>query len=316
MQLGVGVEVPLSDEDVRTRWLGLVPLGANPKTGLYEFYHLRSAWDGDEDPADIAIPAHRADGSIEVGPKTGIVFVLLPGGDIGLPAGSKAYGKKDEQARDVELQPFLIARHEMTKAQWTRLWCGAPELRRPSRYAVGAPAGLGRRVEATNPVDQVSWHMCGEQLSAHGLALPTEAQWEYACRAGTTTPWAVAKSALVRFANLGDAAVKRAGAPYEVEPWDDGFVIHAPVGSFAANGFGLYDTVGNVWEWCRDEMGAYGSERAGDGLRPSTGADNRIVRGGSYSVTAVRARSAIRGGNAPEVRVGGLGCRAARLLAR
>ena len=214
----------------------------------------------------------------------------------------------------VDLAPFLIARHELTQSQWARLWSGAEEFVWPSRYAVGASAGLGLKVTATNPVDQVDWTMCRDLLTAHGLELPTEAQWEYACRAGTSTPWFVVKSELQRYANLADQSVKRVGAPYSCEPWDDGFVIHAPVGSFAANRFGLHDTVGNVWEWCRDELTDYGSERAGDGLRPSTGSNNRVVRGGSYSVTAVRARSANRGGNAPQVRGGGLGCRAVRPL--
>ena len=320
-KLYTGCEVPLSDEDVRTRWLGLVPMGANPQTGLYEFYHLKSAlsplkadWDGVTDPFNIEIPVHRSDGSIEVTEQTGIVFVLLPGGVAELAAGRKVYGKKNEPARVVDLTPFLIARHELTKSQWARLWCGAEEFVWPSLYAVGASAGLGAKVTAANPVEQVNWKMCRELLTAHGLKLPTEAQWEYACRAGTSTPWFVEKSELQRYENLADQSVKRVGAPNMCESWDDGFVIHAPVGSFAANGFGLHDTVGNVSEWCLDEFTDYGSERPGDGLRPSVGSRKFVARGANWSQIAVRGRSANRGGNAPQVRVGGLGCRAVRLL--
>jgi Sulfatase-modifying factor enzyme 1/Galactose oxidase, central domain len=106
-----------------------VPLGANPVTGYHEFYHLRSAWDGHSDPRQLPIPTHRDDGSIEVTGSTGIVVVLLPGGAFQLGATRDPAGPDcDPQCRQLEtpprevtLDPFLLARHEITRGQWERL---------------------------------------------------------------------------------------------------------------------------------------------------------------------------------------------------
>ena len=90
-------------------------------------------------------------------------------------------------------------------------------------------------------------------------------------------------------------------------------MVHAPVGTFRANGFGLHDVIGNVWEWCRDGYSRYSlevSEDTGERVRP--GARNRVYRGCSFYDTAVYARFAIRTGNTPEFRVNLLGARASR----
>jgi formylglycine-generating enzyme required for sulfatase activity len=90
-------------------------------------------------------------------------------------------------------------------------------------------------------------------------------------------------------------------------------VIHAAVGSYRQNAFGLFDVHGNVWEWCFDCYGAYGSERAGDG-RNEVESDRRCFRGGSFSDAAVLARSSNRYYNAPQTSNSRLGVRAARAL--
>jgi formylglycine-generating enzyme required for sulfatase activity len=97
------------------------------------------------------------------------------------------------------------------------------------------------------------------------------------------------------------------------EDWlDDGYAVHAPVGSFRSNGFGLHDVIGNVWEWCRDEFGDYGVPvHPGDGERPVANPRNRLIRGGSFLDTAGGARSANRGLAAPELRYYSLGVRPA-----
>ena len=315
-----GRSIELRDEDV----IGLVPLGANPVTGLMEFYHLRSAWDGDSDPATIAIPEHDPKtGAIEVTAQTGIVFVLLPGGTFSMGAQTENENSPnhDPQARgnespvhEVTLAPFFLARHELTQAQWARLWSGGETLRRPSNYQTGESNFMGGRITGVHPVEMVDWPMCDELLTRQGLSLPTEAQWEYGCRAGTPTPWLCELSELRHYANVADATAKQAGVPWTCESWRDGQVVHAPVGSFRANDFGLFDVHGNVWEWCLDEYGSYrGAVRPGDGLRlQGDGSAHRVARGGRFNIPAFNARSAYRSHDAPAFRSVILGLRPAR----
>jgi formylglycine-generating enzyme required for sulfatase activity len=313
-----GQTIDLRDRDV----LGLVPLEPNPVTGYFEFYHLRSAWDGKSDPREIAIPVHDPkDGSIKVTGETGIVFVLLPGGEVtlgsqGTDADAPYYDaqrKSDEVLHEVTLAPFFLARHELTQGQWARLWSGDASLRRPSSYGLGfRGAGMAAAVNGAHPVEHVDWTMCRDVLGPHGLLLPTEAQWEYGCRGGTTTAWLSALAELSKYANVADATGKRAVPDWQCETWMDGHVGHAPVGSFLANGFGLYDVHGNVCEWCRDWYGAYGTEQPGDGLRPRSSSSDRVTRGGSFNIPAVFVRSAYRFSSAPAIRNDNLGLRPAR----
>ncbi|MGK0303894.1 MAG: serine/threonine protein kinase, partial [Planctomycetota bacterium] len=124
-KLYAGKSIGLPDEAV----IGLVPIGMNPVTLLWEFYDLRSAWDGTTAKSAIVIPKHEADGSIKVTGDTGIVFVLLPGGTVTL--GSQSHDKdapfydpqsqSSETLHEVTLSPFLLARHELTQGQWARL---------------------------------------------------------------------------------------------------------------------------------------------------------------------------------------------------
>ena len=318
-----GHTIELRDADVA----GLVPLGMNPKTRLWEFYDLRSAWDGASDPRELPIPQIAADGSIAMTPDTGIVFVLLPGGltTLGSQDEDKGAPYYDEHHRDeevlrlVELSPFLIARHELTRAQWQRLWTWDQDLRKPSHFSSGRMV-LGKPILLTNPVEQVGWSSCDLLARRYGMDLPTAAQWEYACRAGTTTPWwpGVKEADLDHTCNINDHAAGLAGNKWDGQaPFDDGYVFHAPVGSFDPNPFGLYDTIGNVSEWCRDTGSEVGSERAGDGLRQySWGTITHSYRGGGFIDPAIGGRSCAgipRGGNYSS---GDLGMRPVRNLAR
>ena len=154
-----------------------------------------------------------------------------------------------------------------------------------------------------HPVERVSWSMCHKVLSQLGLVLPTEAQWEYAARAGTDTAWWTGESneTLMGAANVSDQFFRRhysGGRNWAVESWDDGYAFSSPVGHYSANPFGLHDVHGNVLEWCRDLFGLYDLlVRPGDGERrvlTPWARKEQAVRGGAYNWTASFARSAMR----------------------
>ncbi len=286
---------------------GLVPIGVNPSSGHLEFYDLRSAANPE------VIPSHQADGLIAMDGDRGMVFVLIPGE--GRVMGSQDKDpdepfyveacRADETRCAILLKPFLISRYEMTQGQWSRLNRGD----RPSRFDT----------DLSHPVELVSWLDCSRLLKQFRMLLPTEAQWEYACRVKLSTPWFTGADAasLNGSANLADLAAKRGGLDWAIESdLDDGHVHHAPVGTFTPNAFGLHDTHGNVHEWCRDTyLGKAASLRPGDGLRRS-GDGPRTFRGGSYADTAEDARSARRHRHEPTVALPNLGLRPIRRLLR
>jgi len=290
--------------------MGLVPLGENPVTRLWEFGHPRSG----------TLPGRdKKSGRLVITPETGLVFVLIPKGLFRM--GAQAENPEDFTHKDdeyhkedpVELGAFFLAKYEMTQGQWYRLNRGL----KPSEYSAEYRAV---KVEMTHPVERVSWTMCRDLLEEHGLVIPTEAQWEYACRTNKDSSWpwstGTVRKSLQGYANVADSSAN-------VESWKrepdlkDGHTIHAPVGTFLPNAFGLCDMHGNVWEWCRDQKCDYlDSTVDKDGLRVSAGAkQERVIRGGCFARDADYARSAFRNYKLPDQKANDLGIRPARRVA-
>jgi len=176
-----------------------------------------------------------------------------------------------------------------------------------------------------HPVVNVSWNdakaFC-EWLSKKEkktYRLPTEAEWEYACRAGTTTRYSSGDDpeTLAKVGNVADATAKA-----KFPDWtgtikaSDGYVFTSPVGSFQPNAFGLYDMHGNAWQWCADWYGGdyYAKSPVDDPSGPTTGS-LRVIRGGGWDGIAGRCRSANRNGGTPENRFINLGFRVSRVPA-
>jgi formylglycine-generating enzyme required for sulfatase activity len=205
----------------------------------------------------------------------------------------------------------------MTRAQWKRLWTWDPSRAEPS-FFVGNGKAAGKRMQPTNPVDHMNWHMADMLARRHAMSLPTRAQSEYACRGGTDTPWWCGTSPkdLEGNANLCDPTGKRYFAEWGLPvPFDDGHVFHAVVGTFAANPFGLYDVHGNVAEWCTDVTRENPEVRDGDGRR-SGGPDRGTadLAGGSFSSPAEHVRSAMWSNEKKDTCHGAWGLRVVRLL--
>jgi formylglycine-generating enzyme required for sulfatase activity len=133
--------------------------------------------------------------------------------------------------------------------------------------------------------------MCRKLLTRWGLELPTEAEWEYGCRAGTSWPWwtGAERGSLQGAANLANQTAAAKAARRNIKEWseqEDGYVLHAPVDALRANAWGLHHVHGNLWEWCRD---LYGRSY-----------DSRVSRGGGFLYAARFARASNRSNNTPD----------------
>jgi len=208
-----------------------------------------------------------------------IHFRLIPAGTfiMGSPENEEGRCKDEGPQHQVTIsRPYYMGTFQLTQAQWQKVMS-----KNPSRFN-----------SDDLPVERFSWNNCQQYLrklcEIEGVPegtyrLPTESEWECACRAGTTTRYYTGDS---------DSDLDRAG-------WYDGNSDRKthPAGQKAPNAYGLYDMLGNVWEWCQDWHAAYASGNVTDPSGPAKGS-HRVVRGGSWRI-ANYCRSACRGLNYP-----------------
>ena len=203
-----------------------------------------------------------------------------------IPAGKFKMGPPGQEHEVTLTKPYHMGKYEVTQEQWVALGC--------ENFSVNKGPKL--------PVTNASWFDCQEFITklnaktAGGYRLPTEAEWEYACRAGTTTAYSFGDKITTSEANYNDTKVGKA----------------MNVVSYTPNDFGLYNMHGNVWEWCEDWHAPYPKESVIDPKGPATGA-NRALRGGSFltddSSTSSFGRVHLR---TPDLRYDGIGLRLAK----
>ena len=200
----------------------------------------------------------------------------------------------------VRLDPFYLSKNLMTQGQWVR-FAGY----NPSHYGPGFQGVGGYSYTYLHPVEEVSWSECKRLLEKLDLSLPTEAQWEYAARAGTSTAYWTGddQEGILRGAHLLYNKMK--------------LPRHAPVGSYEPNGFGLHDVIGNLWEFTADGYGPYDLKvNEGDGRREVNN-DYLVIRGCSFFNSAEQARIAYRTDDCKaDKRESWMGVRPARSVSR
>jgi sulfatase modifying factor 1 len=228
-------------------------------------------------------------------PTTGMTFVQIPAGEfvMGSPDSEPGHQQNERQHRVRFARALLVGIREVTEGEWNAL------------ITPGAAAALPDR-----PVVNVTWidvqaFIARLNRLGHGrFRLPTEAEWEYACRAGTTTAYHVGDRLSTGQANYNGEFPLPGQAPGQAR----GGLVDA--GSFAPNAWGLHDMHGNAWEWTADAFCDYG----GDAVDPMAACDAplKAIRGGSWRFNADSARCALRYTHRPEDRGDSLGFRLVR----
>jgi formylglycine-generating enzyme required for sulfatase activity len=223
-------------------------------------------------------------------------LMLIPGGSFLM--GDDDHHQDEQPIHQVTVAPFLMGKYPITRAQY--------------QAVMGDVAGIG--LDADYPIERVNWHDATEfcrklsDQTGQQYSLPSEAQWEYACRANTTTIFYFGTTITPDLVNYNGEYPYNGAAPGKNRGQS------TPVGTFPANSFGLYDMHGNVWEWCLDEYQPNYQTASIDG---SAVADprsidlnaKRVMRGGSWDYVAKGCRSAVRCSLDATIRMPGCGFR-------
>jgi len=245
----------------------------------------------------------------------------IPAGEFDMGSPAEEPGRRhDEPRRRVRLtKGFYLGKHEVTRGQYRKFidatgYKTGPEGEHPAGYGYDPKTGkldgpdrkytwryTGFPQTDEHPVVNVNWYdavaFCEwlSRLEGRTYRLPTEAEWEYACRAGTATVFFCGADSrlLARHANIVDVLAAQKFPDRIAIDADDGHVFTAPVGSYKPNPWGLHDMAGNVWEWCADWYAVPDGQPQTDPIGPKTGAE-RVIKGGDWYHDWSFARSASR----------------------
>jgi formylglycine-generating enzyme required for sulfatase activity len=241
-------------------------------------------------------------------------MVRIEGGTfaMGSPA-SEPERADDELQHRVTVSSFYMGKYEVTQKEWwdimgysTSSFSGDNlPVENVSWYDAVEYCNRRSRREGLTPAYTINGENVTWNRKANGYRLPTEAEWEYACRAGTTTPFNTGNNITTGQANYNG------NYPYNGNPRGTYRDKTTPVGTFAPNAWGLYDMHGNVWEWCWDWYGEYPCGAQTDPAGAGSGSV-RVSRGGSWLYLARGLRSADRSWDGPVIRYDNLGFRLAR----
>lgn len=262
--------------------------------------------------------------TLDLGHNVSLKLVLIPAGKflMGSPEKERLRARDQFRQREVTItKDFYLGCCEVTRRQFAAFvrdagyrtqaekegWAFAWDGKKWDKIKGASWKNVGFDQRDDHPVICVSWNdavaFCNWLSSKTGKAvrLPTEAEWEYCCRAGTETAycWGDDPDQGKGWCNAADKTGKREFRSWRTFAWEDGYVLTAPVGTFRANGFGLHDMHGNVSEWCSDWYDkSYANAKNVDPKGPDSGT-LRVLRGGSWLSSPGRCRCAFRSGSTP-----------------
>ncbi len=221
-------------------------------------------------------------------------MVAIPGGKflMGAPKDEKGSNDSEKPQHQVTIQPFFIGKFPVTQAQW-RAVANLPEVDRDLNSNPSYFKGNNCPVEKVSWYDAVEFCQRLSRETGREYRLPSEAEWEYACRAETTTPFYFGETITSKLANYAGSKT------YASEPKGEFRKQTTDVGTFPPNAFGLYDMHGNVWEWCADAWHENYQGAPTDGSAWEDNSDDnknqyQVLRGGSWDFNPNVCRSAIR----------------------
>ena len=235
----------------------------------------------------------------------GMEFALIPAGTftMGSPWNEPKRGYSEVKRQVVISKAFYMQTTEVTVKQW--------------RALMGKKFFSKKKGTDNMPVSRISWHDCLRfikklnSISQGSYRLPTEAEWEYACRAGSVTAYSWGNTIDCEKAMYENNSLKAGDCIDYVEKREMIVNSPAPVKSYPPNAWGLYDMHGNLWEWCQDWFGEYSTDAIKDPAGPYSGI-KRIRRGGSWYKHGQSCRSANRNFGHPSIKLRTTGFRLVR----
>lgn len=262
----------------------------------------------------------------DLGNGIALEMLKIPGGTFQMGSPTEEPQRRDDEGprHPVTVPDFFLGKYLITQAQW-RAICALPPVDpevvlnpSPSHFTKDFREGDTTISADQRPVERVSWHeateACDRLACATGrpYGLPSEAQWEYACRAGTETPFHFGETL------ISDVANYNASVTYGRGPKGQYRQETTPVGHFPPNGWGLHDMHGNIWEWCADfwHDNYEGAPTDGSAWIASPARNTRLLRGGSWGYLPRNCRCAVRSSNTPDLRISNLGFRVCCAVAR